>query len=146
MKRSYLPGAFFAALMASVLPSPVYATLVDLELALVVDISGSVDKNEYILQRDGYVNAFRDPAVQSAIASKPNGIAVSLFYFSTTTTANRLNTSATDYVTWSAPVIGWTHLQTVTDVNAFADAIALETRPVIDEDNPGGGYKYRKCY
>lgn len=78
MRKSRLLGALFAALSTSFLPLPVHAIAVDLELALVLDISGSVNKDEYILQRDGYVNAFLDPAIQGAIASKPDGIAVSL--------------------------------------------------------------------
>lgn len=37
------------------------ATLVDLELSLLVDVSGSVDNTEFALQRDGYVNTFSNP-------------------------------------------------------------------------------------
>jgi len=128
----------FAALTASILPNSVNAITVDLELALVVDISGSVNRFEYILQRDGYRDAFQDPAIQSTIASKPNGIAVSLFYFSTTSTENRLDTNDSDYVMWNAPRIGWTHLQTTTDVNNFANLIGAETRPVVDPTDPKG--------
>lgn len=53
---------------------------VDLELLLLVDVSRSVDANEYILQRDGYADAFRDPAFYSGyIASgRYRRIAVSL--------------------------------------------------------------------
>ena len=40
---------------------------VDLELVIAVDISGSVDPDEAALQRQGYVKAFRDPAVFKAI-------------------------------------------------------------------------------
>ena len=42
---------------------------VDLELALMVDASGSVDATEYRLQRMGYVLAFRDPRVIDAVRS-----------------------------------------------------------------------------
>jgi len=138
MTKSYVLGAFFATLTASILPIPVNAIGVDLELALVLDISGSVDKGEYLLQRDGYVKAFLDPAIQSAIANKPNGIAVSLFYFSTTTTANRLDAADSDYAMWSAPRINWMHLQTPTDVTNFANTIAAETRPVVNPEDPKG--------
>ncbi len=57
---------------------------VDLELLLLVDVSRSVDANEYILQRDGYADAFRDPAFYSGyIASgRYRRIAVSLVYWS----------------------------------------------------------------
>lgn len=54
--------------------------LVDLELVLAVDASGSVDASEYALQMRGIANAFRDPEVLAAIQSGPNQrIAVSLF-------------------------------------------------------------------
>ena len=46
---------------------------VDLELVLAVDVSLSMDIEEQRLQRDGYVAALRDPEVQKAIASGPNG-------------------------------------------------------------------------
>jgi len=43
---------------------------------LLVDVSGSVDASEYSLQKTGYVNAFKDAAVQDAIAGLDKGIAV----------------------------------------------------------------------
>ena len=46
---------------------------VDLELVLAVDVSLSMDADEQQLQRDGYVAAFRDPGILSAIKSGPNG-------------------------------------------------------------------------
>src|SRR5436853_4131821 len=42
---------------------------VDLELVLAVDVSSSVDAGEQILQRRGYVAAFRDSEVIAAITS-----------------------------------------------------------------------------
>lgn len=40
---------------------------VDLELILMADGSGSVDDEEFILQRYGYAKALRDPAIIRAI-------------------------------------------------------------------------------
>ena len=55
-------------------------TDVDLELILAVDVSWSMDPDEQRLQRDGYVEAFRDPHVVRAIQSGPRGrIAVTYF-------------------------------------------------------------------
>lgn len=55
------------------------AVTVDLELVLAVDASGSVDESEYTLQLAGLAAAFRDEAVQQAIASGPRGrIAVAM--------------------------------------------------------------------
>ena len=54
------------------------AEAVDLELILAVDVSGSIDDQEARLQRQGYVDAFRDAEVIAAITSGPVGrIAVS---------------------------------------------------------------------
>lgn len=46
---------------------------VDLELVLAVDVSGSVNDSEYTGQKDGYIAAFRNGAVQNAILDKSNG-------------------------------------------------------------------------
>jgi hypothetical protein len=88
---------------------------VDLELSLVVDVSGSVDAADFALQRDGYVNAFRDSAIINGIVSGGtyHSIAVNLVYFS-------------DGATQS---IGWTEINSSATANAFADAIAAAARP-----------------
>jgi hypothetical protein len=44
-------------------------TAVDLELILAVDVSRSIDREEARLQRQGYVDAFRDPELARAIGS-----------------------------------------------------------------------------
>lgn len=52
---------------------------VDLELVLAVDVSRSIDDEEYTLQKQGYAEAFRHPAVQNAIQANPHRrIAVTL--------------------------------------------------------------------
>ena len=52
---------------------------VDLELVLAVDVSRSVDDEEYNLQKTGYADAFTHPAVLSAIQANPHHrIAVTL--------------------------------------------------------------------
>ena len=68
-------------------PGPAWAqkeaTEVDLELALGIDISGSIDPEEARLQRQGYVQAFRDPAIARAILGGYHGrIAVTFFEWS----------------------------------------------------------------
>jgi len=51
---------------------------VDLELVLAVDVSGSIDPSEAILQREGYIQALTSPEVIRAATSGPIGrIAVS---------------------------------------------------------------------
>ncbi len=45
---------------------------VDLELVLAVDVSRSIDEDEYALQKRGYAEAFVNPAVLNAILANPN--------------------------------------------------------------------------
>jgi hypothetical protein len=46
---------------------------VDLLLVLAVDASGSIDADEFRLQREGYAEALSHPTVLAAIAGKPRG-------------------------------------------------------------------------
>jgi len=90
-------------------------TAVDLELVLAVDVSLSMDMDEQRLQRDGYVQALRDPEVQKAIASGPNG---------------RITVT---YMEWAGPpsqtvVIPWTIIDGPAAARAFADQ--LEAAPI----------------
>ena len=65
-----------ALIVAAALPlkaATSYDNYVDLQLVLAVDVSGSMDFYEQRVQRDGYVQAFRDPEVISAITSGPYG-------------------------------------------------------------------------
>jgi hypothetical protein len=108
---------FATALMATAAIGFGYSTqasAVALELALLVDVSGSVDANEYALQKTGYVNAFKDPTIQAAIAGLTGGIAVT-------------------YIEWSSfneqsVQVGWTLLTDATSSNNFANAINATTR------------------
>jgi hypothetical protein len=55
-------------------------TLVDLQLVLAVDASGSVDQRRFDLQKQGYVAAFQNPRVLAAInAGAYQSIAVTMF-------------------------------------------------------------------
>jgi len=69
--RALLPLALVAALLPA--PAAAQGYPVDLELVLAIDASGSVDDGEYALQLQGIAAAFRDPAVQAAIARQPLG-------------------------------------------------------------------------
>jgi Protein of unknown function (DUF1194) len=74
----------------AVCPHPALAqTDVDLKLVLAVDISMSMDPDEQKLQRDGYVEAFRDRLVHQAIASgQHRRIAVAYFEWAGPTIQN----------------------------------------------------------
>ena len=80
---SPLPPLCAAVLaMAMVLagsPPPVMAQGVDLQLLLAVDVSPSVDADEYALQIHGLATALRNPEVVDAIRmAAPNGVAIAL--------------------------------------------------------------------
>jgi Protein of unknown function (DUF1194) len=63
-------------------PAAAQGTAVDIELAFVVDASGSIDEAETRLQRQGYVGALTNPDVLSAITGGlTGGIAVAYIEF-----------------------------------------------------------------
>lgn len=114
-------GAFGAASSAHAVP-------VALELALLIDVSGSVDANEYALQKTGYVSAFNDAFIQSRIASLAGGIAVTYIEWSGATQQSQL--------------VGWTHLTDATSSSAFAAAIAGTTRAFNGVTAPGSAINF----
>ena len=79
--RHTVPGLVLAAaLVATHDGVSAAAQPVDLELILAVDVSGSIDEGEAMLQRHGYIAAFRHPRVVGAIRRGPRGrIAVAYF-------------------------------------------------------------------
>lgn len=116
MKTKTLSCLAVAALMGATAPIA-SATNVGLELILLVDVSGSVDNNEYLLQRNGYVNAFNNPTIQgliSTLGTQSGGMAVT-------------------YIEWSGASqqsveVAWSHLYDNATASAFATAIAGATR------------------
>jgi hypothetical protein len=84
--------------------------VVDLELVLAVDASGSVDEEEYALQLKGIAKGFRDPDVRKAIRSGPaKAIAVNL-------------------LVWAEPqvpkdITGWFIVASDSDAENFARAV-----------------------
>ncbi len=113
VKAAFGSAAVAASTLLSTSMAMAAPTPVDLELFLSVDVSGSVDNIEFDLQKTGYANAFRDIAIQEAIASKPNGVAVALGQWSSTA---------------NTPILGWSLLKTAADADAFATAIDNITR------------------
>ncbi|NKB50465.1 MAG: DUF1194 domain-containing protein [Alphaproteobacteria bacterium] len=85
-------------------------TAVDLELALGIDVSRSIDAGEARLQRQGYINAFRDPELIEAIET---GI---------------LGRIAVGYYEWAGfghadIIVDWRAIDGAASANAFADAL-----------------------
>jgi hypothetical protein len=82
-------------------------------LVLLVDVSGSIDDREYILQRDGIAQAFRDPAVARAIRNQSYGaMAVTVIEWSSSETI----------------VVPWTIVRDERDTARFAKIVASINR------------------
>ena len=75
MRLRRLLAALIGPTLTAAWPVPAGAeeVAVDLELVLAVDVSGSIDREEARLQRDGYLAALVDPKVIQAIRSGPLG-------------------------------------------------------------------------
>lgn len=113
---------------------------VDTLIVIAVDVSGSVDKEEYQIQKDGIVNAFSDPSVQNLLRQcSSRGIGIT-------------------YVEWSGQsygpgmvpfnpfvqVIPWTHLLTPQDMDAFANQILASPRSSQGETDIARALDFRK--
>lgn len=104
-------------------------TAVDLELILVVDVSGSMDEEEHILQRQGYVAAFRHPEVLNTMMS---GI---------------IGRVAVTYVEWAGPVsqvvtVPWRIIDGKDSAEAFADILADVPIALIRGTSISGGIEF----
>ncbi|MCC5631144.1 DUF1194 domain-containing protein [Nostoc sphaeroides] len=116
--RATLTAASCCLSILAISTSAHAATLVpvDLELSLLVDVSGSVDNSEFNLQKQGYVNAFSNANLFNDFISKGNlgKIAVNLIYWSS---ANQ-----------QQEVVGWSLIDSVAAAQTFANNIAATTR------------------
>jgi hypothetical protein len=108
------------AILAGSIPA-LAQSVVDLQLVLAVDASGSVDPYRFELQKRGYVAAFRHPRVLDAIRSGPHqAIAVTM----TQWTGPMMQ----------VPVTGWAMVGDGRSAAAFAGAIEAAPRQLF-----GGG-------
>ena len=108
----------FAAVFCALASAPVGAAPVDVELVLAVDASGSVDGEEYILQRAGYAKAFSHPRVIAAIRS---GVHRAI---------------AVTYVEWTGPglyevIAGWTLIEDAKSAKGFAERLFTSPRELF---------------
>jgi len=96
-------------------PAAQSQALVDLELVLAVDVSGSVDDDEYALQMGGIANAFRSPVVLDAIRTfAPNGLAVAVTVWSSSDA--------------QSVAVDWTLVSGQDDAAAFAELVEAAPR------------------
>ncbi len=120
-------GLVMVTVMILTVPGSVFgqtSTRTDLELALLADMSGSVDQTGFDLQRNGYIDAFQDPNLANAIQNSGQfgSIAVTMVYWD------------------SSPeqIVGWTLIDGSTGNTAsdFAQAIQSDNSTFSDF---GGG-------
>jgi len=88
------------------------ANACEVALALTVDISGSVDKQEYALQMNGLAGALRDPTVSQALVNRKAALML-------------VQWTGTSRQVVSLP---WNRMNTFDDVEGFADNIARTER------------------
>lgn len=103
--------------------------IVDLELVLAVDASGSVDEAEFRLQMDGIAYALRDPAVIEAIARGPAG---------------RIAVNVAIWAQSEMPKdsIGWHLIADAAGAEALAQKVARHPRRVIGGTGIGRAILY----
>ncbi len=117
--RALATLALVILMALTVAPGPAQAQeKVDLELILMVDGSGSIDDDEFILQRLGYAKAFRNPRVTAAIRNGPR------------------HKIAVTYVEWTGPflqvpIIDWMVLHDIASVEAFATQLEIGPRELF---------------
>jgi Protein of unknown function (DUF1194) len=116
-----LPGAAVALLALALCLPAAAQTPADLQLALMVDASGSVNQYRFELQKRGYVEAFRNPKVLAAmLGGRSQSIAVTM-------------------VQWTGPflhvqVLPWTLIKDEASVKSVASIIEQTPRRLF-----GGG-------
>ncbi len=113
--------AFLAAGLVALWSASVAAQPVDINLVLSVDSSGSIDDEEFRLQREGYARALTDPEILRAIRQGPYGAV------------------AVSFVEWSGPeihnlVVDWTRISGPADAARVAAALMSADRTIF-----GGG-------
>ena len=136
----------------AIAPNTVRAEDVDLELVLAVDVSRSIDDDEFRLQREGYAQAFVHPSVIGAIQSNPRQrIAVTLIEwagaeFQKVIVPWTLVSDAESGALFGEAILrapraffGWTSISGAIDhsMRQFAESPHRGTRKVIDVSGDG---------
>ncbi|MCQ0970276.1 DUF1194 domain-containing protein [Paracoccus sp. TK19116] len=128
--RKTLASAIAAIVLAT--GAQASTTNVDVELSLLIDVSGSVDNNEFNLQRQGYIDAFRNSTIVNSILSTAGGrlgkIAVEVVYWSSSNAQSR--------------VVGWSLLDSASSISDFADTLASKARTSNGQTAIGSAIKF----
>src|SRR3984893_6822948 len=102
---------------------------VDLALAMAIDISGSIDPDEAHLQREGYVQAFRDPVIVKAILGGSNGRIAVAYYEWSDAWVQRI-------------LIDWTLLDSEASIASFASRLAAAPISIARRTSISGAIRY----
>ena len=102
---------------------------VDLALALAIDISGSIDPDEAKLQREGYVQAFRDPVIVKAILGGSHGRIAVAYYEWSDAWVQRL-------------LIDWTLLDSEAAIKSFTTRLANAPISIARRTSISGAIRY----
>jgi Protein of unknown function (DUF1194) len=102
---------------------------VDLALAMAIDISGSIDPDEAHLQREGYIQAFRDPVIVKAILGGSNGRIAVAYYEWSDAWVQRI-------------LIDWTLLDSEASIAAFASRLAAAPISIARRTSISGAIRY----
>ncbi|MGF1502452.1 MAG: DUF1194 domain-containing protein [Paracoccaceae bacterium] len=114
MTTIFLRPFAVALLAATLVTAPVSARACAVSLVFALDISASVDADEYRLQRDGLAAALLDPGVRQAIAAQEGGVAFLAFEWS-----GRYQQDI---------MAGWSRIRSEAELEAFAGAIRAHSR------------------
>jgi hypothetical protein len=121
-----------AAVLLAVGPRPAAADqLVDLELVLAGDASGSIDNTEMRMQRQGYAAAITDPQVLEAIA------------------LGQVGAIAVAYIEWAGSfsvdtVVDWTIIRDRASAEAFAETLQAAPRRAEGYNSIGAAIRYAR--
>lgn len=98
-------------------------------IVLAADVSGSVDRFRWKLQRDGYAEAIVHPAFLQAVAATARG------------------SVAVAYVEWAGPteqrlIVPWTVIRGLADAEAFAERLRQDDRPFSGSTSIAGALNF----
>ena len=98
----------------------------DTMIVIAVDVSGSVNSDEYKIQKDGIIKAFSDPSVQNLLLQcTTSGIGVTYLEWSGSGYSQAFGSFVNNPF---VQVIPWTRLMTPEDMNHFANQLLASPR------------------
>jgi Ca-activated chloride channel family protein len=90
--------------------------LCTIALVLLMDVSASVNHENYQLQHEGLIQAFQSEQLQQTIISQPHGVAVSVIH----------------WATYADVIVDWHHLRTRSQIHAFVRDLQAVDRHAHD--------------